>query len=109
MASPLLVPIYHLTNQLTLNDLEAVKAHVISLMSGFCSQPVPESSEPTGKIEAILAERKASLQRNYSKSVPHKATFYDLREVKLIEAILEANSSLSSRISAIEARSTMSP
>jgi len=35
MASPLLTPIFLLTNQLTLNDLEAVQAHVASLMSGL--------------------------------------------------------------------------
>ena len=47
MASPLLTPIFLLTNQLTLNDLEAVKAHVASLMSGL---------EVTAKEEKLLTE-----------------------------------------------------
>ena len=41
MASPLLVPICLLTNQLSLNDLQALQAHVASLMSGLApSEPV---------------------------------------------------------------------
>ena len=41
MASPLLTPIFLLTNQLTLNDLEAVKAHVASLISGLAPAEGP--------------------------------------------------------------------
>ena len=41
MASPLLVPIFHLTNLLGLNDLEAVQAHVASLIRGFPSAEGP--------------------------------------------------------------------
>jgi hypothetical protein len=51
MASPLLPPIFLLTNQLTLNDLEAVKAHVASLISG--SIP-PAASVPVAVEEVLL-------------------------------------------------------
>ena len=48
MASPLLVPICLLTNQLSLNDLQAVQAHVASLISGLAS------AEPAAAEEKLL-------------------------------------------------------
>lgn len=41
MASPLVVPVCMLTNQMSLIDLEAVQAHIASLISGFSRPPLP--------------------------------------------------------------------
>jgi hypothetical protein len=38
MASPLVVPVCMLTNQMSLIDLQAVQAHVVSLISGFAPE-----------------------------------------------------------------------
>jgi hypothetical protein len=68
MASPLLVPIFHLTNLLGLNDLEAVQAHIVSLIRGF-----PSAEEPVavaaGEIALVGPNTYAHVGR------PHLGTF----------------------------------
>jgi hypothetical protein len=65
MASPLLTPIFLLTNQLTLNDLEAVKAHVASLMSGLAVVIQEEKLLTENQLREEVIKMAATKDKNF--------------------------------------------
>jgi hypothetical protein len=75
MASPLIAPICMLTNQLCLDDLEAVQAHIASLISGMSRPPIPatlarQTNQVLRDMEATLTGK--PLGRRHTPDLPKK-------------------------------------
>ena len=73
MASPLVVPVCMLTNQMTLVDLQAVQAHVASLISGFApEEKLLTENQLRQEVIKMATEKSKTFKAGWRKLVMQK-------------------------------------